>query len=125
MEADTTVESGSNSGSPVSNMFSNIIILTPILCILISEVLQFYQIDSSLGYLVFSASFVYMRADASLLRSAGYPKSPSLWWCLLPLGYLWRRSSILGKSKRDFWLGVGALILAIVIGSAVDVIKAS
>ncbi len=67
---------------------------------------------NSLSTVIAVGAFVSLRnADKKAILAAGYSRVPSAWWVLLFPGYLWQRASILGDSKRHFWLAILAFPL--------------
>jgi hypothetical protein len=86
-----------------------------------------YLIDSlnlssnSLATVVAIGAFVSLRnADKKAILDAGYSRVPSAWWVLIFPGYLWQRASILGDSKRQFWLAVLAFPLTVGLTMVLD-----
>jgi hypothetical protein len=71
---------------------------------------------SPLTWVYLAANIVLCVLDERRLKAAGH-QSPSSWWCLLIPVYLWKRSGLLGQSRKIFWCWLAAFMLSITLGS--------
>jgi len=90
-----------------------VLVALPLLLTPVNYLIEAFDLSSNaVETAVAIGVFVSLRnADKKALLAAGYTRVPSAWWVLLFPGYLWQRASILGDSKRHFWLAIVAFPL--------------
>ena len=64
-------------------------------------------------------SFLFIFKDKKLMEENGFA-SPSVWWFLIPVVYLWKRATILKTKRTLFFMYFLVCILASIIGSILN-----
>lgn len=64
-------------------------------------------------------SFLFIFKDKKLMEENGFA-SPSLWWFLIPVVYLWKRATILKTKRTLFFMYFLVSILASIVGSILN-----
>lgn len=74
---------------------------------------------ASLAGMSLGMSFLFIFKDKKLMKENGFV-SPSVWWFLIPVVYLWKRATILKTKRTLFFMYFLVCILASIIGSILN-----
>lgn len=71
--------------------------------------------SSALAGLSWGMCYFFIFKDKKLMEENGFA-SPSLWWFLIPIVYLWKRATILKTKRTLFFIYILVSILASIVG---------
>ena len=71
--------------------------------------------SSALAGLYWGMCYFFIFKDKKLMEENGFA-SPSLWWFLIPIVYLWKRATILKTKRTLFFMYFLVSILASIVG---------
>lgn len=115
----TSKESGQNINQKcVSNTHMKYLIAVCGILAFIGSLFPFY-FTSILAALSFGVSYFFIFKDKKLMEENGFV-SPSVWWFLIPVVYLWKRATILKTKRTLFFMYFLVSILASIIGSILN-----
>lgn len=115
----TSKESGQNINQIcVSNTHMKYLLAACGIIVFIDSLFPFY-FTSILAALSFGVSFLFIFKDKKLMEENGFV-SPSVWWFLIPVVYLWKRATILKTKRTLFFMYFLVCILASIIGSILN-----
>lgn len=71
--------------------------------------------SSALAGLSWGMCYFFIFKDKKLMEENGFA-SPSVWWFLIPIVYLWKRATILKTKRTLFFIYILVSILASIVG---------
>ena len=104
---------------PVSNTYAWALALSPLIALPLGFALALTGLpDNVANYASLGLTIGLVTADRQLLLNANYTNPPSRWWILLSPVYLWKRATVLGESRRKFWVFIASIVgvFAVAIG---------
>jgi len=102
----------------VSNIYMKYLLAACGIIVFIDSLFPFY-FTSILAALSFGVSYFFIFKDKKLMEENGFV-SPSVWWFLIPVVYLWKRATILKTKRTLFFMYFLVCILASIIGGILN-----